>query len=407
MSHAKHRAATPTRTPGRLALTAAALTLAVPATGILAAAPAAAAASDIVTVSPATRAADAQKLLDLINAHRRTKGLAPVKHSATVSGIAQGESDRLTRQEVIDHTDTFLKDPRAGAWNAAGEIHAVSWQGSVTDLMTWWKGSTAHNKVLTDPKMSVIGIGLTYVDGSLTGNKQGWRLVGTVASYGYAAGQAPADARSAVGSAPVATPTTAPTKAPTTAPTKAPTTAPTTAPITSSGYPVRGAIGTQYRALGGAAAFGEPIAHERVGLVGGGALQSFARSTTFYWSPSTGAWPVRFDGAIGRKWKAAGYERGYGYPATQERGGLVGGGAYQVFRSGASVHKIYWSPRTGAKVVKENSAIGQKWKATGYERGYGYPATDEYRYGSEVRQRFSNGYTVHWSSTTKRTWVTR
>lgn len=391
MSHAKHRAATRTGTPGRLALTAAALTLAVPATGILAAVPASAATSDIVTVSSATRAADAQKLLDLINTHRKAKGLAPVKYSATVSGIAQGESDRLTRQEVINHTDTFLEDSRAGAWNAAGEIHAVSWQGSVTELMTWWKGSTAHNKVLTDPKMSVIGIGLTYVDGSLAGNKQGWKLVGTVTSYGYAAGRAPADARSSVGSAPAATPTTAPT----------------TTPITSSGYAVRGGIGNQYRALGGAAVFGEPIAHERGGLVGGGALQSFARSTTFYWSPSTGAWPVRFTGAIGQKFAAAGYERGYGYPAAQERGGLTGGGAYQVFRSGANVHKILWSPRTGAKVVKENSAIGQKWKAAGYERGYGYPATDEYRYGSEVRQRFSNGYTVHWSSITKRTWVTR
>ena len=39
MSNAKHRATARTRTPGRLALTAAALTLAVPATGILAAAP--------------------------------------------------------------------------------------------------------------------------------------------------------------------------------------------------------------------------------------------------------------------------------------------------------------------------------------------------------------------------------
>ena len=78
-----------------------------------------------------------------------------------------------------------------------------------------------------------------------------------------------------------------------------------------------------------------------------------------------------------------------------------------MFRSGATVHKVLWSPRTGAKAVKENSAIGQRWKSAGYERGYGYPSTDEYRYGSEVRQRFSNGYTVHWSSITKRTWVTR
>ena len=387
MNTAKHRAPARPRTTGRLALTAAALALAVPATGMLAAAPAAAATSDIVNVSTSTRSADTQRLLDLINAHRKAKGLAPVKYSATLSQISQEQSTRLVREEVIDHTDDFWKDERAGNWNAVGEIHSVSWQGTVTELMNWWKGSKAHNKVLTDPRMTVIGIGLTYVDGQLSGNKQGWKLVGTVNSYGYAAGQAPADTRSTVGT--VAAPK------------------PPTAPITSAGYTVRGGIGNQYRALGGAAVFGAPTMNERGGLVGGGALQSFARSTTFYWSAPTGAWPVRFNSAIGQKFAAAGHERGYGYPSSPERGGLTGGGAYQVFRSGATVHKVLWSPRTGAKAVKENSAIGQRWKSAGYERGYGYPSTDEYRYGSEVRQRFSNGYTVHWSSITKRTWVTR
>ncbi|MGX5357782.1 CAP domain-containing protein [Kocuria sp. KH4] len=389
MKHAKHRAPSRPRTPGRLALTAAALALTVPAGGILVAAPASAASSDIVQVPASTRTADAQKLLELINAHRRAKGLAPVRYSATVSGIAQGESDRLTRQEVINHTDTFLKDPRAGAWNHAGEIHAVSWQRSVAELMTWWKGSTAHNKVLTDPDMTVIGIGLTYVDGSLAGNKQGWKLVGTVASYGYPAGRAPADTRTSVGAAP------------------APAPAPSTAPISSAGYSVRGAIGRQYHALGGAAAFGAPTGPERGGLVGGGTLQGFAKGHTFYWSSATGAWPVHVNGAIGRKFAAQRWENGLGYPTTREITGLTGGGAYQMFRQGTAVHKVIWSPRTGAKVVKESGAIGQRWKAAGAERGYGYPVTDEYRYGTEVRQRFSHGYTIHWSSVTKRHWVTR
>lgn len=178
-----------------------ATTAALTVSGLSLAGPAVAASSDIVSASTQTRTSDAQKLLDLINAHRKSKGLAPVKYSATVSRVAQGESDRLVRQEVINHTDTFLHDKRAGSWDAAGEIHAISWQGSVTDLVNWWKGSTAHNKVLTDPKMEVIGIGLTYVDGSLAGNKQGWRLVGTVTSYGYPAGRAPADTSDRVGGA--------------------------------------------------------------------------------------------------------------------------------------------------------------------------------------------------------------
>ena len=93
--HAKHRAQTPSRT--RFVSTAAALALAVPAAGLLTAAPATAASSDIVKVSTGTRATAAQDLLDLINAHRRAKGLSPVKYSASLSGIAQGQSDRLVR----------------------------------------------------------------------------------------------------------------------------------------------------------------------------------------------------------------------------------------------------------------------------------------------------------------------
>ncbi|OLT05076.1 hypothetical protein BJF77_16780 [Kocuria sp. CNJ-770] len=172
------------------ALTASSLSITAPA--------ATAAQQDIVSMNAQTRTTDAQKMLDLINAHRKSKNLKPVRYSATLSGIAQGESDRLVRQEVIDHTTNFLYDQRAGSWDAAGEIHAISWRHSVTDLVDWWKGSSAHNKVLTDPRMEVIGIGLTYVDGSLTGNKQGWKLVGTVASYGYPDGKAPADTRSTV-----------------------------------------------------------------------------------------------------------------------------------------------------------------------------------------------------------------
>ncbi|WP_308071593.1 GH25 family lysozyme [Kocuria sp. LUK] len=236
--------------------------------------------------------------------------------------------------------------------------------------------------------------------------------------------------------------------------------------VSPSGYTVKGGIGSKYRALGGASVFGAPVMNERGGLVGGGVYQRFAKNSTFYWSAPTGAWPVNFNGAIGRKfaahrhenglgypssqergglvgggayqvfrsganvhkilwspgtgaypvkensgigsaWKRAGFERGLGYPTTDERGGLVDGGAYQMFRSGNSIHKVLWSARSGAHPVKENSAIGAEWRAAGHERGYGYPVTGEYRYGTEVRQQFSKNFTVHYSTTTKRIWVTR
>ncbi|RKQ34911.1 CAP domain-containing protein [Kocuria tytonis] len=315
------------------AVTAATAAAAVVLTGSLLAAPQAdAAPSDIVSVSSGTRAADAQKMLGQINSHRASKGLKPVKYSPSLSGISQGQSDRLVRGEVIDHSTTFLTDRRAAGYDAAGEIHALSWQNSVTDLTTWWKGSPAHNKVLTDPRMEVVGIGLTYVDGRLSGNGQGWRLVGSVSSYGFPAGRAPADTRAGVTGGPVA-------------------------PQSSTGsaaaiYPVNGGIRTRYNGMGGAAVLGTPV--------------------------------------------------------SPERGGLPGGGVYQNFRAAnGALWKILWSPRSGAHAVKETGAIGRAWQRAGYERGWGYPLTEEYRAGSEVQQRFSNGYTAHWSSATNRTWVTR
>ena len=48
---------------------------------------------------------------------------------------------------------------------------------------------------------------------------------------------------------------------------------------------------------------------------------------------------------------------------------------------------------------------GQRAEAAGSERGWGFPVTDEYRYGAEVRQRFSKGVTVHYAA--GRTWATR
>ncbi|WP_238986083.1 GH25 family lysozyme [Kocuria sp. SM24M-10] len=236
--------------------------------------------------------------------------------------------------------------------------------------------------------------------------------------------------------------------------------------VQPAGYTLKGAIGRTYHALGGSAVFGTPTGNERGGLMGGGVLQGFSKNHTFYWSPATGAQPVNFNGAIGRKfaahrwenglgypttreitgltgggayqvfrhgtavnkllwtqttgahlvrentgiggaWKRGGFERGYGYPVTDEISGLVNGGAHQVFRNGSAVYRILWSPTTGAHWLKENSAIGREWIAAGAERGYGYPTTGEYRYGTEVRQRFSNNWTVHYSTVTKRIWVTR
>lgn len=176
----------------------------------------------------------------------------------------------------------------------------------------------------------------------------------------------------------------------------------------NTSYTVKGGIASTYRATGGAATWGEPVMNEAPAAYGG-YYQEFVRNgvkSTAYWHSSTGAHMVRNTSAIGAKFIAAGRERGYGFPSSEERS--LPGGAYHNFRApDGRTTKVLWSPRTGAHAVREYGAIGKAWMRAGYERGYGFPVTDEYRSGSEVLQRFSNGHTVHWSSRTGRTWTTR
>ena len=293
---------------------------------IAAAPPSQAAQSDIVQVSAAKRTADTQRMLTLINQYRGTKGLKPVRYSRTLSGIVQEHSDRQVVAESFWHSTTFMTDPRAGRWTHTNEIIALSHQDSVDQLISWWKSSPAHNAALISPKAEVIGIGLTYADGSLQNTRQGWRLLSTVNLYGYANGGAPADASTAVNGAP--------------APAPAPTTNPGLVPSGTSGYALRGAIGDRYLRGGGAAVFGKPVMNE---------------------APSSG------------------------------------GGQYQIFDLAGKRTKMLWTPATGAHPVKEFGAIGFEWSLRGYERGYGYPLNGEYQVGNEMRQDFSNGYTLTWN----------
>lgn len=178
------------------ALAAAALT----ALPLLAAAPPAQAATqDIVTVSAAQKADYRQEILDGINKHRRAHGLKPVRYSPTITAIAQKESNRVVRAERVTHSMDFLTDPRQGTGvDAMNEVTALEHSIDPTALVTWWKGSPSHNRVLLDPRLDVIGIGVTIADGRLTNTRQAWEIVSTVDGYGYASGKGPADTRSRV-----------------------------------------------------------------------------------------------------------------------------------------------------------------------------------------------------------------
>jgi hypothetical protein len=116
---------------------------------------------------------------------------------------------------------------------------------------------------------------------------------------------------------------------------------------------------------------------------------------SLYWSPGRGAHLVH--GRISDKWAATGWERNFGYPMTDELSTPDQIGRFNHFQTCS----IYWTPQTDAHEV--HGAIRARWAELGWERSYlGYPITDEIRQGDPADHRFSNfqGGQIVWTPAT-------
>ncbi len=154
----------------------------------------------------------------------------------------------------------------------------------------------------------------------------------------------------------------------------------------SDAHYVRGAILNKWGSTGWEAGhLGYPTSDERCGLAGGGCLTNF-QGGTIYWSPNTEPQYVR--GAILNKWGSTGWEAGHlGYPTSDERCGLPNGGCLTNFEYG----NIYWSPNSDAHWTR--GAVQQLWGQRGWEGGrYGYPTSDPFDVSGKVSQRFEGGF---------------
>lgn len=338
--------------------------------------------------SPPATVADVSEAFSIVNDHRRQAYRAPLAYNSALSRNAQQWADAMaSARRAMPNPD-----PWAGAPAGATRMDQYYGKGVFTGTFAGPDAVEAIVHYLLDfyPRngtdqfardLTHLGIGVSHVATSGSGGP-GWETYVTVAFYAYPAG--------------ASVPGTSATPAGADVP-----------PSAVPGYTVGGAIGTRWARMGGTTGVGSPIMNERGGLAEGGVYQEFRRAdgrrSTIYWSPTHGAHAIHNTASIGKKWIASGREHNFGLPATDER--ALPGGAYQVFARAGRGTKVLWSPGTGSHAVKEYGAIGRQWKAAGHERGYGFPSTDEYRYGAEVRQRFSNGYTVHYAS--GRTWVTR
>lgn len=166
---------------------------------------------------------------------------------------------------------------------------------------------------------------------------------------------------------------------------------------------VRGAIRDTWNRLGkDRSALGYPTTDELGTPDARGRFNHF-HTGSIYWSPGTGAREVR--GAVRDTWARQGWELGpLRLPATDERATPDGRGAHNHFEGGS----IYWSPTTGAHVVR--GAIRDRWAMVTYRPTYspgwelgplGYPVTSESSTpdGRGRYNHFEHG-SIYWSPST-------
>lgn len=96
-------------------------------------------------------------------------------------------------------------------------------------------------------------------------------------------------------------------------------------------------------------------------------------------------------GDILRRWWALGAETSVGYPITDELSCPDTKGRFQEFAGKDKWRTaIYWSPTTGAQLVK--GVIGETWGKNGWETGkLGYPVGEEHKAEDGIVQKFQRG----------------
>ncbi|WP_164520267.1 CAP domain-containing protein [Specibacter cremeus] len=124
-----------------------------------------AATGTIVKDSNLTQVAD---IFNGINTFRASKKLPPVKLTPAISAVSQKWSDTLaTTGDVYTspHNPNVGRQIPAG-WTGWSEIVAWRSDRSGQGMVDLWIGSPPHNKIMSDPTFTTIGIGVTFTDGT-------------------------------------------------------------------------------------------------------------------------------------------------------------------------------------------------------------------------------------------------
>lgn len=339
----------------------------------------------LVPISPASAGPGEGEFIDRLNALRVSRALPPLAWAGDLTVVAQGHSARMAATNTLYHNPNLTT--QVTNWLSVGEN--VGYGGSVLAVHNALVASAPHLANMLNTSYTQVGVGTaTSGDGRLWVTQVFRRPLVAVAAfplYGAIGATYPGVAH-VLG---------------------APTSAEYDVPggrgqafqngemlwsWSSGAREVHGGILGRYRLLGATrSALGFPVTHEMATPDGRGRFNHF-QGGSVYWSPSTGAFEIR--GGIRAAWSRLGWERSsLGYPVTDELGTPDGAGRFNHFQTGS----IYWTPWTGAREVR--GGIRNHWAAMGWERGLGYPVSDEYAVPGGRRSDFQRG-SIFWDART-------
>jgi uncharacterized protein YkwD len=108
-----------------------------------------------------------QRVLDLTNAERTSRGLGALTYNAQLGAAAQAHSQDQANMGTLTHTGSDGSNPgdritRAGySWRTWAENAAAGYR-SADDVMVGWMNSAGHRANLLNPKVTEIGLGLAF-----------------------------------------------------------------------------------------------------------------------------------------------------------------------------------------------------------------------------------------------------
>jgi LysM repeat protein len=119
---------------------------------------------------------NASEVITAINNYRQQSGTHALSENSILMSLAQGQSNYQASTGNITHTGSGGTKPIDRAYAAGygdgnkiflSEIIFGGYKVTVDDALSWWKGSSLHNRVMLDSQYLEIGAGVT-TDGDWT-----------------------------------------------------------------------------------------------------------------------------------------------------------------------------------------------------------------------------------------------